>query len=202
MTSTSDFIAQNAALAASVSQNTGVPVADILGQWGLETGWGTHYAGTNNPGNVSPGGTVANYDTPQAGALAYQTVLQAYQINASTPADFAASLVAGHYATDPNYAQKIQGAIAAVNSEPSSSSILQPFNDYLQTFMQIATPAVAAAGQQTTASGLSGSTSTTNWISSHMANYGLVFFGGVLIVGALLISQRETVIKLAKDAAA
>jgi len=40
----------------------------------------------------------------------------------------------------------------------------------------------------------------TDWITTHAANYGLIIVGGVLIIGALLISQKEQVISLAKGA--
>lgn len=40
-----------------------------------------------------------------------------------------------------------------------------------------------------------------DWISAHAGNYGLIIFGALLALGALLISQRETVLKVAKTAA-
>lgn len=42
-----------------------------------------------------------------------------------------------------------------------------------------------------------GPSTVINWVQSHMANYGLVILGALLVLGALLISQRknaETVI--------
>lgn len=42
-----------------------------------------------------------------------------------------------------------------------------------------------------------GPSTVLNWVQSHMANYGLVILGALLVLGALLISQRknaETVI--------
>lgn len=42
------------------------------------------------------------------------------------------------------------------------------------------------------------STPVTNWIQAHAANWGLIFLGVVLGVGALLISQKDTVINVSK----
>lgn len=64
----------------------------------------------------------------------------------------------------------------------------------------------AAAGNPSTvtAPGETGS-SALDWIQSHFANYGLVILGGILVIGALLISQRksiETVVTTAGKVAA
>lgn len=70
------------------------------------------------------------------------------------------------------------------------------------------TPEQAAAGGYYNASdanlGINSTTTISQWLSSHMANYGLVIMGGLLVLGALLISQREkiqTVVKTAGKAA-
>ncbi len=43
--------------------------------------------------------------------------------------------------------------------------------------------------------------SITGWISSTAGNYGLAIMGALLVLGALLVSQKDTVVTLAKGAA-
>jgi hypothetical protein len=67
-----DFVKSFTPLAQNISQRTGLPVNYIIGQAGLETGWGTSGAsGNNNFFGISPGGKLASYRTPQEGADAY-----------------------------------------------------------------------------------------------------------------------------------
>ena len=220
MSNVTDFVNQNLDLANSVSASTGVPSADILGQWGLETGWGSHFAGTNNYGNVSPGGVVADYATPQGGASAYASILQADNVNASSPSSFATSLTNAGYATDPNYATKLTGAImtasaAMPQSANATTTIAAPWYASGFTGSVLSDLANSSLGQglasigqtvQSAPSTVSNATSSAtgaigDWISAHIGGYGLVFFGAILIVGALIISQKDTVIKVAKGVA-
>lgn len=222
MSNVSNFISQNLAYANSVSSNTGIPASDILGQWGLETGWGSHFAGSNNFGNVSPGGIVANYPTPEAGAAAYQSVLLRDNASGKSPATFAASLVAAGYATDPNYAASLTGAINTVGANLPSNvnpitglnspwDNLSPINDSinLSSALDKINPTMqglynqvtgTSSGQSAADKAVSGGTGTpvSDWVSTHVGNYGLVIFGGILILGALLISQKNNVIQMAK----
>lgn len=68
-----------------------------------------------------------------------------------------------------------------------------------------ATPSQAAAGGSYNAPDAKlGPTSTTGiggWISEHIANYGLVVMGGLLVLGALLISQRDKIQPIVETAA-
>ena len=202
MRAITDFINQNLNLASSVSQSTGVPVQDILGQWGLETGWGSSFAGQNNFGNVSPGGIVANYSSAQAGANAYANVLMQDNVNSSSPSAFAQSVASAGYATDPNYASKLLASINTVSSNMNTSSPYSGFDSYMNLLGLVTSPITQAIPQAAQAASSSpsnsGNTSTVSWLSSHLGNYGLVFFGAVLIVGALLISQKETIMEIAK----
>jgi len=225
MSNVTDFVNQNLDLANSVSATTGVPSADILGQWGLETGWGSHFAGANNYGNVSPGGVVADYTTPQAGASAYASVIQSENVNPSSPASFAASVANAGYATDPNYTTKLTGAIiiasASMPQSPNASTaIANPVSAWdtlstLPNYINLGNSATdpmattmqglynqvtgTSPGQSAGAKAVTGSIG--DWISAHIGGYGLVFFGAILIVGALIISQKDTVIKVAKGVA-
>ncbi|WP_104655094.1 glucosaminidase domain-containing protein [Ralstonia insidiosa] len=131
------FIAQNASLAQQVGQALGVDPVNLLGQWGLETGWGRSVIpGTNNLGNIKDlsGGGVAATDNQTGSTDRYR----AY----SNPADFGndyADLISrrfpgvvgtgsdlggfvaglrpgqkGGYAEDPAYGNKLAGAVALV----------------------------------------------------------------------------------------
>lgn len=50
-------------------------------------------------------------------------------------------------------------------------------------------------------SGVAALSPTLAWIQAHAGNYGIIILGAVLAVGALLISQRKTIINVAKTAA-
>lgn len=127
--------------AARAGTALGVSPTSILGHWGEETGWGKSVIpGTNNLGNIkdTTGGGVAatdnmtgttdNYQTfatPNDFADHYTTLMQSkYPGVVGTGADtgkFANGLVAGGYATDPNYASKITGAIGSYSPLSASS---------------------------------------------------------------------------------
>ena len=91
-----NFVNSELGYATAAAQATGNSPAEILGQWALETGWGTNYAGTNNPGNVMSNGVAANYPTFGAGVGAYVSALQAEGVTgqANNPQSFASSLQA------------------------------------------------------------------------------------------------------------
>jgi hypothetical protein len=55
--------------------------------------------------------------------------------------------------------------------------------------------------QQQIGSGAAVSNGVANWVQSHAANYGLVVLGALLALGALLISQRQTIVQVGKIAA-
>lgn len=64
--------------------------------------------------------------------------------------------------------------------------------------------AAAASGTANTGTNNLGANSTASlgsWISSHAGNYGLVVMGALLALGALLISQRDNIEKVAAVAA-
>ena len=192
-----DFIGQYGALANNAAEQTGLSQSEVLGQWGLETGWGKKFAGTNNMGNVSPGGKVANYDTPSAGVQAYVNALKYEKIDgyayATDPAAFGAALKSAGYATDPDYASKIAGAVDSVNRAQGFKTITQIMDTNIDTGKS-----GAGSGSPNDLAQKAVDNPVSNFFNYVGANVGLVFFGGVLIVGALLISQKDTVIKIAK----
>lgn len=125
------FVQQYGALADTVGGQLGVDPSILLGQWGLETGWGRSVVpGTNNLGNIKGPGVAAvdnmtgsndeyrAYGTPEqfgedfAGLLGrrYQGAMNSGQ-NAQ---QYAEALKAGGYAEDPDYVRKLVAATETV----------------------------------------------------------------------------------------
>src|SRR5574343_320748 len=120
------FVRQYAPLAQRVSRQVGVAPEALLGQWGLETGWGKSVIpGTNNLGNIkdfSGRGVQATdnmtgsrdgyraYDNTEAFgddfagllALRYKSAVGA----GSDPQRYFSALKMGGYAEDPDYVSK------------------------------------------------------------------------------------------------
>jgi hypothetical protein len=117
-------------VATEVGQRIGVAPDVLLGQWGLETGWGKSVIpGTNNLGNIkdfSGGGQRAvdnmtgssdayrSYATPSAfGSDFADLISRRYRGAVGSGADvnkFATALKTGGYAEDPAYVSKLSGA--------------------------------------------------------------------------------------------
>lgn len=104
----------------------GVDPSMLLGQWGLETGWGKSVVpGTNNLGNIkdfSGSGAAATdnmtgsrdkyrkYDSPEAFADDFASLIQRKYpgaVGAKDPLAFATALKDGGYAEDPRYVDKV-----------------------------------------------------------------------------------------------
>lgn len=104
----------------------GVDPQMLLGQWGLETGWGKSIIpGTNNLGNIKDfaGGGVAatdnmtgskdkyrSYESPEAFADDFASLIQRKYpkaVGAKDPLAFATALKDGGYAEDPRYVDKV-----------------------------------------------------------------------------------------------
>ena len=125
--SVSRFIAEAGPLAARVGQRLGVDPSLLLGQWGLETGWGKSVIpGTNNYGNIkdfSGGGVAATdnmtgsrdkyraYQSPDDFGNDFASLIERrYQGATQSGGDaqrFASALKAGGYAEDPDYVSKL-----------------------------------------------------------------------------------------------
>ncbi|WP_334017619.1 glycoside hydrolase family 73 protein [Burkholderia gladioli] len=125
------FVQQYAPVAAAVGQRIGVSPDVLLGQWGLETGWGKSVVpGTNNLGNIKGPGVAATdnqtgstdqyraYATPAAFGSDFANLITGrYQDALGTGSDAAAygkALQSGGYAEDPKYASKLSGAVDMV----------------------------------------------------------------------------------------
>lgn len=129
--SVDEFVKSVAPAAQRVAQRLNVPVEAVIGQWGLETGWGKSVIpGTNNLGNIkdfSGNGTAAT-DNMTGSRDKYRTYQSVDQFaddfsnlvgggrykNVAGSRDaqsYFRNLQAGGYAEDPNYVQK--GAMAS-----------------------------------------------------------------------------------------
>ncbi len=188
------FLQQYGAAASSAASNLGLSQSEVLGQWALETGWGTSFAGANNLGNVSPGGQVANYPSVNAGVSAYENTLYnlgvAGPTYANSPASFAAALQRVGYATDPNYANKVDAAVMQVQALQTGTTAPSTAST---------TGAVQATqAHQTTPT--AANTGFLSWLQAHAGSWGIVIMGAVLVAGALMISSKETVLNVPKGA--
>ncbi|HCP79691.1 MAG TPA: hypothetical protein DIU11_18745, partial [Pusillimonas sp.] len=132
------FAKQYGGIAQKVGQRLNVDPSILLGQWGLETGWGKSVIpGTNNLGNIkdfSGGGVAAidnmtgsndNYrafETPDAFADHYAGLIERKYPGAigsgKDPLKFAQALKAGGYAEDPAYIRKMVNVTKAVRKAP------------------------------------------------------------------------------------
>lgn len=133
--SVAEFVKSVEPHARRVAERLGVPVAAVVGQWGLETGWGRSVIpGTNNLGNIkdtSGAGVDATdnqtgsrdryrqYDTPDEFATDFASLLGGTRYRGAQGAKDAQSyfsgLKAGGYAEDPAYVEK--GTAAAKMAE-------------------------------------------------------------------------------------
>lgn len=130
MASPQEFAQQYGPQAAAVGQAIGVDPSVLLGQWGLETGWGRSVIpGTNNLGNIKDfagGGVSATdnmtgsvdryraYESPEAFGQDFAGLInRRYQgaLNSGSDAQaYARALKAGGYAEDPDYERKLVAA--------------------------------------------------------------------------------------------
>lgn len=142
------FVSSYMPLAEKVSEQIGVAPDIILGQWGLETGWGKSVIpGTNNLGNIKdPSGRgVRAYDKAEGSNDAYMAYRDPMDFgddfarfvakkryagaigSGSNEADYFSALKRGGYATDPNYISKgvsatnmVRGILGGAQSSPSA----------------------------------------------------------------------------------
>lgn len=148
MATPEEFAQQYGDIAATVGRQLGVDPTVLLGQWGLETGWGKSVVpGTNNLGNIkdfSGGGVGATdnmtgsvdryrkFDTPDAFANHYTSLItrkypDAVGLGADAQA-YANALKAGGYAEDPGYVDKIAATTDTVRRNPG---IMERFSEAL-----------------------------------------------------------------------
>lgn len=163
MASVEEFAQQYAPVAARVAQTLKVDPSILLGQWGLETGWGKSVIpGTNNLGNIkdlSGGGTAATdnmtgsqdryriYASPDAFADDYASLIQRkypQAVGLGTDAvKFGRALKFGGYAEDPDYVRKVSDA----------SNMVRGLGEKLVNFLIPAASAETLLGQRGAAGG-------------------------------------------------
>lgn len=178
-TNINDFLATYGDLAKSVAADVGATQEQVLGQWALETGYGTHFAGRNNPGNVMVGGSIGNFPTLQAGAAAYEGALRYEHIQPGLNNQaFADALQAGGYGgSDPNYAANV---LATINSVENRLTIKNFGN------------AQAGAGPAPIDKILGDPTNSfSDWVKNKSVDIGFILLGGVMVVVAVAIGSKK-----------
>lgn len=138
------FVAAYMPAAQKAALSLGVQPEMLLGQWGLETGWGKSIVpGTNNLGNIKDfrgGGVTAKdnqngsvdkyraFDSTDSFADHHASLLSRKYPNtvgAKTPEEFAKGL--DGYAEDPKYRTKLASAIGMVSKVKQGGSDTKPF---------------------------------------------------------------------------
>lgn len=131
MANPQQFVQQYGGLADTIGGQLGVDPSILLGQWGLETGWGKSVIpGTNNLGNIKGPGVAATdnmtgsndqyraYASPDDFGRGFASLIGSRYKNAMNVGDdaqkYAQALASGGYAEDPQYADKLVAAANAV----------------------------------------------------------------------------------------
>lgn len=140
-----EFVKSAGPAAARVAKNLGVPVEAVLGQWGLETGWGKSVIpGTNNLGNIkdfSGKGVAATdnmtgsrdryrqYGSVDEFADDFSRLLKNKRYSAALGSQDAETyfsiLKQGGYAEDPSYVQKGKHAASLVSEAIKKAGITE-----------------------------------------------------------------------------
>lgn len=146
------FVAQWLDAAKQAGSQLGVSPQVLLGQWGLETGWGRS-AYNNNLGNIKPGfnyggQTFVNpgdntayrsYATPQDFAADYARLIQSrYQAAVGTGSNataFGQALKAGGYAEDPNYVSKLTATASSLQLPGNIASNTAAATDAMKKYV-------------------------------------------------------------------
>ncbi|MDI3301597.1 MAG: glucosaminidase domain-containing protein [Burkholderia multivorans] len=162
------FIQQYGPVAAAVSQRIGVAPDVLLGQWGLETGWGKSVIpGTNNLGNIKGPGVAAKdnqtgsvdqyraYASPLDFGNDFVNLISSNYRNAvgkgSDATAYAGALKAGGYAEDPKYVGKLASAVDMVRKfgDTIASALSGTANASELTPAQISgAPVISPTGQR------------------------------------------------------
>lgn len=169
-----DFSARYGSAAEKAAKALGVEPSVVLGQWGLETGWGKSVIpGTNNLGNIKDfagGGVAATdnmngsrdkyraYDSPDQFVDDYVSLIQRKYpsaVNAKTPEDFAKALKSGGYAEDPGYVAKVTTAAKMTPVKAVAGPTLVPVDH--DPFAAAPTAASAPDAVKTAGGGAQGS---------------------------------------------
>ena len=148
------FVKEISPIAERIGERLGVDPAIVIGQMGLETGWGKSVIpGTNNYGNIKDfrgSGVVARdnmtgsvdkyraFESADAFADHFSDLVERKYKNAlntgNDPLAYGAALRRGGYAEDPGYVNKIANATKMVRDamgKPASKSIYPTRGDYI-----------------------------------------------------------------------
>lgn len=200
MGAVSDFVARYLPQAQQASARTGLPTDVILGQAGLESGWGTSNAATagNNFFGISPGGSLATYATPDAGFDAYSNLINSGRYSGvSSVAGSSAQAIGDYlngqgYSQTPDYGSRVAGATSAVDQVLGGLDGLGSGG---------ATPAggspTAAAGGTSPGAEPSNPSSGvfgqfTKWLADHATRAVLILLAIILLAGATYLFATRT----------
>ena len=120
MGSIADFVNEFLGQAEQVSAETGLPADYVLGQAGLESGWGTSDAAQSyNYFGISPGGNLASYASPDAGFQAYANLVNnnysGFTSTDQTPLSIANYFQEGGYSQTQGYGGSVANAVQSVD---------------------------------------------------------------------------------------
>lgn len=167
------FVSQYQPHADAAGAKLGIDPKILLGQWGLETGWGKSVIpGTNNLGNIKGPGVAAKdnmlgttdtyrkYATPEAFAEDYAKLIGKKRYSGAVGAGsdvvrFAQAMKAGGYAEDPDYAAKLVsvfeqvGGAAGPAKAPASppTGLVSSLDEFVQVIHASKLGAKAPLGQ-------------------------------------------------------
>lgn len=188
----SNFVNQFYGLAQQISAQTGLAVDYILGQAGLESGWGTSNAAVNgnNYFGISPGGSLASYDSPAAGFAAYGNlingsnysgVIGAAGSGAGSGALATANYLNGQgYSTTPNYGSLVQGAVNSVDQVLGGAPTASGGSPTASA------GGTAASQEPAVLSGLS------SWLGTYAKRGALILISVLLLLGAVYLFASRT----------
>lgn len=200
MGAVSDFVARYLPQAQQASARTGLPTDVILGQAGLESGWGTSNAAQgNNFFGISPGGTLATYATPDAGFDAYSSLINSGRYSGvSSVAGSGAQAIGDYlngqgYSQTPDYGSRVAGATSAVDQvlgglDGLGSGGATPAGGSPTAAAGGTSPGAPAATQSS--GGLFGQ--ATTWLADHATRAVLILLAIILLAGAMYLFATRT----------
>lgn len=204
------FIETNLPYAQQTSADTGLPTDYVLGWAAEESGWGTSTAATqgNNYFGISPGGTLASYDSQAGGYSALTDLVNSgsYSGVAGTSSDpytlASGYAAAGYNSADPDYASNVAGATSSVDTEMSALGLsddaggdnaeADPNNPDFQPMTPLIGSPIGpgSSGGSSGSSGSGGGSSSGGWVADIEAEAGELFIrAALMLVGLILIAS-------------
>lgn len=200
--SISSFVAQFFPQAQQASAATGLPVDYILGQAGLESGWGTSTAATsgNNYFGISQGGSLLSYGSAADSFTAFANLMNSGNYAGAagiagaggTALDIGNYVNAQGYSTTPDYGTRVAGDVASVDSALAgmglSGGISPGAGSTAATGAQAGGTAANCAWYNPTcwAAGIGA------WIGGYATRAALLLLAVIFIAGALFMLASRT----------